>query len=80
MIEKQWFGCFVSWSPELWLQKTACIKPTSPQPSSRQKPVSLMTQSPLIPSKATPIHSWEVSRAVVMIEKQWFGCYCQLVS
>jgi hypothetical protein len=34
-----------------------------------------MTWSPFIPIKTIPNHSWDVSRAFVMIEKQWFGCY-----
>jgi hypothetical protein len=31
-----------------------------------------MTWSPLIPNKTIPNHSWDVSRAFVMIEKQWY--------
>jgi hypothetical protein len=57
------------------------IKPNShhQQPSSTQKPARFMTSSPLIPFKTIPNHSLEVSRAVVMIEKQSFGCYASSI-
>jgi hypothetical protein len=29
----------------------------------------------LIPIKTIPNHSWDVSKAFVMIEKQWYGCF-----
>jgi hypothetical protein len=73
MIEKQWFGCSVSWSAESW-----------PENGTNQARFSmaLNTKTSLlhdiepiaIPIKTIPNHSWDVSRAFVMIEKQWVGC------
>jgi hypothetical protein len=36
-----------------------------------KKPACFTTESPLIPIKIIPNHSWDVSRAFVMIEKQY---------
>jgi hypothetical protein len=73
-IEKQWFSCFVSWSPPNHGQNVAWIKPKSQRPST-QKPACFTTESSLIPIKTIPNLSWDVSRAFVMIEKQWFSCF-----
>jgi hypothetical protein len=66
MIEKQWFGCSVSWSAESW-----------PENGTNQARFSmaLYTKTTLlhdiepiaIPIKTIPNHSWDVSRAFVIL-------------
>jgi hypothetical protein len=43
MIEKQWFGCSVSWSAESWPENGKNHKPDSPLRPSTQKPACFMT-------------------------------------
>jgi hypothetical protein len=57
-------------SPESWPKNGMNQAKLSQQPST-QKPACFTTESPLIPIKTIPNHSWDVSRAFVMIEKQW---------
>jgi hypothetical protein len=58
-------------SAESWPQNGMNQACNSQRPST-QKPACFTTESPLIPIKTIPNHSWDVSRAFVMIEKQWY--------
>jgi hypothetical protein len=74
MIEKQWFSCFISWSPLKHCHKQHESSQILNGPQHKNQPASQqITESPLIPItiKTIPNLSWDVSGAFVMIEKQY---------